>query len=126
MGSGYDMGVKRGERVGDGTFYLSKPFHPITMSPAHPLALHPFTPSPNLPLTPSSSNPRLQSPAMKYFYGEYDGEEFPTQDKLFGIDQFQCSFIPLAIRRSKRLKAIEQMLKDPKTIPGSPRCSSRC
>src|SRR5207244_4021308 len=24
---------------------------------------------------------------MKYFYGEYDGQEFPTQDKLFGFDQ---------------------------------------
>src|ERR687896_101768 len=24
---------------------------------------------------------------MKYFYGQYDGEEFPTQDKLFAFDQ---------------------------------------
>jgi len=24
---------------------------------------------------------------MKYFYGEFDGQEFPTQDKLFGCDQ---------------------------------------
>ena len=24
---------------------------------------------------------------MKYFYGEFNGEEFPTQDKLFGFDQ---------------------------------------
>ncbi|MEL7238568.1 MAG: hypothetical protein AAGK78_06875, partial [Planctomycetota bacterium] len=23
---------------------------------------------------------------MKYFYGEFDGDEFPTQDKLFGFD----------------------------------------
>jgi len=24
---------------------------------------------------------------MKYFYGEFDGQEFPTQDKLFGFDK---------------------------------------
>ncbi len=24
---------------------------------------------------------------MKYFFGEFDGDEFPTQDKLFGFDQ---------------------------------------
>src|SRR5918999_119738 len=24
---------------------------------------------------------------MKYFYGQYDGEEFPTQDKLFAFEQ---------------------------------------
>ena len=26
-------------------------------------------------------------PGMKYFYGQFDGEEFPTPDKLFGFDQ---------------------------------------
>ena len=24
---------------------------------------------------------------MKYFYGEFDGEEFPTPDKLFSFDR---------------------------------------
>ena len=24
---------------------------------------------------------------MKYFYGEYDGSEFPSPDNLFGFDQ---------------------------------------
>jgi Ca-activated chloride channel family protein len=48
---------------------------------------------------------------MKYFYGEYDGEEFPTQDKLFGFDQLMQFILQYG---DQALKAIEQMLKDPK------------
>ena len=48
---------------------------------------------------------------MKYFYGEYDGEEFPTQDKLFGFDQLMQFILQYG---EQALKAIEQMLKDEK------------
>src|SRR5690348_468062 len=48
---------------------------------------------------------------MKYFYGEFDGEEFPTQDKLFGFDQLMQFILQY---RDQALKAIEQMLKNPK------------
>jgi Ca-activated chloride channel family protein len=48
---------------------------------------------------------------MKYFYGEYDGEEFPTQDKLFGFDQLMQFIMQYG---EQALKAIEQMMKDPK------------
>ena len=48
---------------------------------------------------------------MKYFYGEYDGEEFPTQDKLFGFDQLMQFIMQYG---DQALKAIEQMMKDPK------------
>src|SRR5258707_15879678 len=48
---------------------------------------------------------------MKYFYGEYDGQEFPTQDKLFGFDQLMQFILQYG---DQALKAIEQMLKDPK------------
>ncbi len=48
---------------------------------------------------------------MKYFYGEFDGEEFPTQDKLFGFDQLMQFILQYG---DQALKAIEQMLKDPK------------
>ncbi|HET6250802.1 MAG TPA: VWA domain-containing protein [Tepidisphaeraceae bacterium] len=47
---------------------------------------------------------------MKYFYGEYDGEEFPTQDKLFGIDQLMQFILQYG---DQALKAIQQMLNDP-------------
>src|SRR5579859_4001857 len=50
---------------------------------------------------------------MKYFYGEYDGEEFPTQDKLFGFDQLMQFIMEYG---DQALKAIEQMLKDPKNV----------
>jgi len=48
---------------------------------------------------------------MKYFYGEYDGEEFPTSDKLFGFDQLMQFILQYG---DQALKAIEQMLNDPK------------
>src|SRR5215217_6063992 len=47
---------------------------------------------------------------MKYFYGEYDGEEFPTQDKLFGLNQLMDFIMQYG---EQALKAIEQMMKDP-------------
>lgn len=47
---------------------------------------------------------------MKYFYGEFDGTEFPTQDKLFSFDQLM-QFIMQHGERA--LKAIEQMMKNP-------------
>src|SRR6478672_2030925 len=48
---------------------------------------------------------------MKYFYGEYDGEEFPTQDKLFGFDQLMNFIMQYG---EQGLKAIEQMMQNPK------------
>src|SRR5271170_1690901 len=48
---------------------------------------------------------------MKYFYGEYDGEEFPTQDKLFGFDQLMQFIMEYG---PEALKAIQQMMNDPK------------
>ncbi len=48
---------------------------------------------------------------MKYFYGEFDGEEFPTQDKLFGFDQLMQFIMEYG---EQALKAIEQMMNDPK------------
>ena len=48
---------------------------------------------------------------MKYFYGHYDGEEFPTQDNLFGFDQMMQFILQYG---EQALKAIEKMMKDPK------------
>src|SRR5437763_11647574 len=48
---------------------------------------------------------------MKYFYGEYDGEEFPTPDKLFGFDQLMEFIMQYG---DQAMKAIEQMMQDPK------------
>ncbi|MDQ3245744.1 MAG: VWA domain-containing protein [Pseudomonadota bacterium] len=48
---------------------------------------------------------------MKYSYGEFDGSEFPTQDKLFGFDQLMQFILQ---HGEQGLKAIEQMMKDPK------------
>lgn len=48
---------------------------------------------------------------MKYFYGEFDGEEFPTQDSLFGFDQLMQFIME---HGEQALKAIEQMMNDPK------------
>jgi Ca-activated chloride channel homolog len=47
---------------------------------------------------------------MKYFYGEFDGSEFPTQDKLFNFDQLMQFIMQ---HGEQALKAIEQMLNDP-------------
>jgi uncharacterized protein with von Willebrand factor type A (vWA) domain len=48
---------------------------------------------------------------MKYFYGEYDGAEFPTPDKLFGFDQLMQFIMEYG---PEALKAIQQMMNDPK------------
>ncbi len=48
---------------------------------------------------------------MKYFYGEFDGEQFPTPDSLFGFDQLMQFIME---HGEQALKAIEQMMKDPK------------
>ena len=48
---------------------------------------------------------------MKYYYGEYDGEPFPTQDKLFNFDQLMQFIMQYG---EQALKAIEQMMQDPK------------
>ena len=53
---------------------------------------------------------------MKYYYGKYDGSEFPTQDKLFGFDQLMQFILQ---HGQQALKAIEQMLKDPKNAEQS-------
>ena len=47
---------------------------------------------------------------MKYFYGEFDGSEFPTQDKLFNFDQLMQFIMQ---HGEQALQAIEQMLNDP-------------
>jgi len=47
---------------------------------------------------------------MKYFYGQFDGEEFPTQDKLFGFDQLMQFILQYG---EQALDAIQQMLTDP-------------
>src|SRR5205823_5184235 len=48
---------------------------------------------------------------MKYFYGEYDGSEFPTQDQLFGFDQIMQFIMQ---HGEQALKALQQMMNDPK------------
>jgi Ca-activated chloride channel family protein len=48
---------------------------------------------------------------MKYFYGEFDGSEFPSQDKLFGMDQLMQFILEYG---EQALKAMDQMLNDPK------------
>src|SRR3954470_10571969 len=47
---------------------------------------------------------------MKYSYGEFDGEEFPSPDKLFNIDQLMQFIMQYG---EQALKAIEQMLQNP-------------
>lgn len=49
------------------------------------------------------------SDVMKYFYGQYDGEEFPSPDSLFAHDQIMGFILQYG---DQALKAIEQMLKD--------------
>ena len=48
---------------------------------------------------------------MKYFYGEFDGSEFPTQDKLFGFDQLMEFIMQYG---QEALNALRQMMNDPK------------
>src|SRR5688572_622276 len=47
---------------------------------------------------------------MKYFYGQYDGTQFPTPDKLFGFDQLMQFIMQYG---EQALRAIQQMLNDP-------------
>src|SRR5262245_61942119 len=47
---------------------------------------------------------------MKYFYGQFDGSEFPSQDKLFGFDQLM-QFIMQHGERA--LRAIQEMMNNP-------------
>jgi Ca-activated chloride channel homolog len=47
---------------------------------------------------------------MKYFYGEFDGDEFPTQDKLFGLNEL-LEFI--LEHGEQGLQAIEQAMQGP-------------
>src|SRR5580765_7085071 len=51
----------------------------------------------------------LQSARMKYFYGQYDGNEFPTPDKLFGFDQLMQFIMQYG---EQAMRAIQQMLND--------------
>src|SRR5262245_42299845 len=46
---------------------------------------------------------------MKYFYGEFDGSEFPTQDKLFSFDNLAQFILQYG---EQALKAIEKMMND--------------
>src|SRR5262245_20180773 len=46
---------------------------------------------------------------MNYFYGEYDGQEFPTQDKLFSFDQLMQFILQ---HGEQALKAIERMMRE--------------
>lgn len=46
---------------------------------------------------------------MKYSYGEYDGSEFPTQDKLFSFDQFMQFIMQYG---EQALKAIQKMMNE--------------
>jgi len=48
---------------------------------------------------------------MKYFYGEFDGEEFPTPDKLFNLNQLMQFILQYG---EQALKAMEQMMRDGK------------
>jgi Ca-activated chloride channel homolog len=47
---------------------------------------------------------------MKFFYGEYNGEEFPSPDKLFSFDQLMDFIMQYG---DQAIKAIEQMMNDP-------------
>jgi len=47
---------------------------------------------------------------MKYFYGEFDGQEFPTQDKLFSFNDLMQFIMQYG---QQAIKALEQMMKNP-------------
>jgi uncharacterized protein with von Willebrand factor type A (vWA) domain len=46
---------------------------------------------------------------MKYFYGEFDGQEFPTPDKLFKFDKLMQFILQYG---EQALRAIQQMMND--------------
>lgn len=46
---------------------------------------------------------------MKYFYGEFDGSEFPTQDKLFGFNQLMQFIMQ---HGEQALKALQHMMNN--------------
>lgn len=47
---------------------------------------------------------------MKYYYGHYDGNEFPSPDQLFGFDQLMQFIMQYG---EQALKAMSQMMDDP-------------
>ena len=47
---------------------------------------------------------------MKYFYGEFDGTEFPSQDKLFGLDQLMDFLLEYG---DKALRAMQKAMNEP-------------
>jgi Ca-activated chloride channel family protein len=47
---------------------------------------------------------------MKYFYGQFNGEEFPTQDQLFGFDQLMQFIMQ---HGEDAMKALEQIMNNP-------------
>jgi len=53
---------------------------------------------------------------MKYFYGEFDGQEFPSPDGLFGLDKLMDFIMQYG---DQAIKALEQMMKDPKNAEQS-------
>lgn len=59
---------------------------------------------------PANPSQRGYNDLVKYFYGEFDGDEFPSQDRLFGFDQLM-QFIMQHGERA--LKAIQEMLNNP-------------
>jgi hypothetical protein len=47
---------------------------------------------------------------MKFFYGEFDGQEFPTQDKLFGAD----ALLQFILQQGEQaLDALQEMMNNP-------------
>jgi uncharacterized protein with von Willebrand factor type A (vWA) domain len=59
----------------------------------------------------NAGRPAYNHAVMKYYYGEYDGQEFPSQDSLFGLNQLMEFIMQYG---EKGLKAIEQMMQNPK------------
>jgi Ca-activated chloride channel homolog len=53
---------------------------------------------------------------MRYDYGEYDGNEFPTQDSLFGFDQLMNFILQYG---DQALKAMQEMLEKSENGPTS-------
>jgi uncharacterized protein with von Willebrand factor type A (vWA) domain len=51
---------------------------------------------------------------MKYFYGEFDGEDFPTPESLFGFNQLMDFILQYG---DQALKAMQQMMNDPESRP---------